>query len=86
MRHLISIPAGVGKMPLGKFCAYTIVGAGLWNGFLTWVGYALGQNWQTVGRYAHGIDIVVVVLLILACVFLIYRKRSRPHGQNETRL
>ena len=61
VRHLISIPAGVGKMPIGKFCVYTIVGAGLWNSFLTWVGYALGQNWQSVQRYSHAIDIAVVV-------------------------
>ena len=31
VRHLISIPAGIGRMKLGKFCAYTIAGAALWN-------------------------------------------------------
>ncbi len=74
VRHLISIPAGVGRMPLGKFCVYTIVGAGLWNGFLTWIGYVLGQNWQSVERYGHTIDIAVVIAIILVCLFFIYRK------------
>ncbi|MBI4281805.1 DedA family protein [Candidatus Uhrbacteria bacterium] len=84
VRHLISIPAGVGKMPLGKFCVYTIVGAGLWNGFLTWVGYALGQNWQSVERYGHSIDIAIVVAIILVCLFFIYRTyRARPYGSHE---
>ncbi|MDO8582254.1 MAG: DedA family protein [bacterium] len=74
VRHLISIPAGVGKMPLGKFCVYTIVGAGLWNGFLAWVGYALGKNWQSVQRYGHMIDIAVVATIILVCLFFIYKR------------
>ena len=79
VRHLISIPAGVGKMPIGKFCVYTIVGAGLWNSFLTWVGYALGQNWQSVQRYSHAIDIAVVVAIIGACLFFMYKRlHARP--------
>ncbi len=80
VRHLISIPAGVGKMPLGKFCLYTIFGAGLWNGFLAWVGYALGQNWQSVQRYGHAIDIVVVVVIIFTLLYFVYRHtRQRLH-------
>lgn len=79
VRHLISIPAGVGRMPLGKFCIYTIVGAGLWNAFLAWVGYTLGQNWQSVERYGHTIDIAVIVVIILMCLFFIYRRsHARP--------
>jgi len=63
IRHLISIPAGMGSMPLLPFCIFTIVGAGLWNSFLTWCGFMLRKNWGTVMRYSHAIDIAVVVLL-----------------------
>jgi len=45
VRHLISIPAGMGKMNIYRFLIYTIIGAAIWNGFLTWVGYVLKNNW-----------------------------------------
>ncbi len=81
VRHLISIPAGVGKMSLLKFCLYTIIGAGLWNGFLAWVGYALGQNWQRVQQYSHLIDIAVVVGIIGMFLFFIYKRlHARSQG------
>lgn len=75
VRHLISIPAGVGRMPLVKFCLYTLVGAGLWNGFLAWVGYRLGEHWETVRTYSETIDILVVAAIVLAIFIYIFWKR-----------
>jgi membrane protein DedA with SNARE-associated domain len=63
VRHLISIPAGMASMKLVPFCAFTIIGAGLWNAFLTWCGFALKSNWTVVMRYSHWIDIGVIVVL-----------------------
>ncbi len=63
VRHLISIPAGISRMNLVPFAIFTVIGAGLWNSFLTWVGFVLKKNWSTVLRYSHLIDIVVLVLL-----------------------
>jgi membrane protein DedA with SNARE-associated domain len=63
VRHLISIPAGIAEMNLVPFSVFTVIGAGLWSSFLTWVGFVLRKNWATVLRYSHLIDIVVLVLL-----------------------
>ena len=73
IRHLISIPAGLGKMKLGKFIIYTILGAGLWNSFLAYVGFKLKENWSEVMKYSHVIDIVVVVILGLAFLYYAYK-------------
>lgn len=44
IRQLISIPAGISKMPLGPFTLFTALGAGVWTAILAFVGYALGKS------------------------------------------
>ncbi|EGJ48578.1 DedA family protein [Desulfocurvibacter africanus] len=78
IRHLISIPAGVGRMKLLPFMAVTVVGATLWNGFLLACGMLLREHWGIVQRYSHQVDIVVVLLMGLAAACFIYmRLRSK---------
>lgn len=73
VRHFISIPAGAGKMSFLKFCIYTVLGAGIWNTFLTFLGYKLKQNWDTVMHYSHYIDMAVLIILVFALAYYIYR-------------
>jgi len=73
VRHLISIPAGFGKMNLLRFLLFTILGAGMWNAFLTWVGFVLRENWDEVMKYSHVIDIVVLAVLGGAALFYLYK-------------
>ena len=44
IRQLISIPAGIAKMPLGSFTIFTGLGAGVWTAILAFVGYGLGKS------------------------------------------
>ena len=64
VRHFISIPAGLGRMPWLPFSIATLMGATIWNTFLLWLGYSLRNNWTTVQKYSHQADIVIVVLLV----------------------
>lgn len=86
VRHLISIPAGIGRMNLLKFSLYTVIGAALWNGFLAYVGFHLRNNWHIVKKYSEFVDLAVLVLLIAAIIFLFfqYRKKS-DHGSKVSR-
>ena len=80
IRHLISIPAGMGKMNLIKFSIYTIAGATMWNAFLTYLGVILKNNWKEVMKYSHTIDIFVVVgfgLVVLYYGYKIYSSRKK---------
>ncbi|MGL4369853.1 MAG: DedA family protein [Spirochaetota bacterium] len=80
VRHLISIPAGFGRMNLVRFSIYTVIGAGLWNAFLAWVGYVMKQNWSVVMSYSGIIDKGVLAVLFLLFVYFIYKhvkKRRR---------
>lgn len=73
VRHLISLPAGIARMNIWKFSLLTLIGAGLWNSFLTILGYRLRQNWQKVIEYGETVDHVMVILILLFIAFYIYR-------------
>jgi membrane protein DedA with SNARE-associated domain len=77
VRHLISIPAGTGKMNIIKFSLYTIIGAGLWNAFLAFCGFHLRKNWETVMHYSRYVDIVVLVLLVVGVAYFIKKHLNR---------
>lgn len=74
VRHLISIPAGVGKMNLTKFTIYTAIGATAWNMFLAWMGYKLNSNWHIIGQYTHIFDIIIIVAIVGGAGYLYYKK------------
>lgn len=48
IRSLISIPAGMQRMPLGRFLVFTAAGSAIWTGVLTYAGMLFGQNWSQV--------------------------------------
>lgn len=81
VRHLISIPAGLHRMPLPKFILYTAVGAAIWCAILTWIGYILGQHEdvlrnEQINRYVTwAVLILVPVSLILIIIYVLRRRR-----------
>jgi membrane protein DedA with SNARE-associated domain len=83
VRHLISLIAGIGKMNVKKFTIYTIVGATLWNGILTYLGIILGQHWNEVSQYVEQLDVGIVILLVIGCLYFAYR-HIRRKKKNQT--
>ncbi len=78
VRHFISIPAGAGKMNIKKFILYTVIGAGAWNMFLAWVGYQLNSRWQEIQHYTHILDIMVVVVIVAAIGYFVWKRKVNP--------
>lgn len=76
VRHFISLPAGAAKMKLGIFSLYTILGAALWNFFLTYLGYRLGSNWSAIRTYSEKLDILIVILIIAGIGYLYVKNRN----------
>ena len=83
IRHLISIPAGLHRMPLPKFILYTAVGAAVWCAILTWIGYFLGQHEgvlrnEEIHRYVTTAMLVLIpVTLIVVGVYVFRRRRLK---------
>ncbi|MBD2175998.1 DedA family protein [Pseudanabaena sp. FACHB-1998] len=80
IRTLISVPAGISKMPLLPFFLYSTIGTVGWVALLTYAGYFLGKNYKLVEDYIDVITKVVVFGVLFAiAAFIGYRlwKRSR---------
>ncbi len=74
VRHFISIPAGIGKMNLKKFIIYTLLGAGIWNTFLTYLGFLLGKNWEKVLQYSDYVSFGILAIIILVIGYFVLRR------------
>ncbi len=78
VRAVISIPAGLLRLPYPKFIAFTLAGYALWCGAGIWLGHALGENWTAIVDFVEGLNIWVAAalgLLTLALLaFLGYKK------------
>jgi membrane protein DedA with SNARE-associated domain len=83
-RSLISIPAGVERMPLLTFVVLTAMGSFLWNTLLVMGGYLLGEQWSLVETYVGVITYVVIGLVVLAIAVFVWKRlserRKAPQG------
>ena len=77
VRHLISVPAGMGRMALLPFIILTLLGASCWNLFLAYVGFRVKEHWGVVMKYSHHIDILVVAGLAGLVVLYVYRHLNK---------
>ncbi|HCB51107.1 TPA: DedA family protein [Patescibacteria group bacterium] len=83
VRHLISLPAGMGRMHLSKFIIYTVIGGAIWNTFLALIGKYLKENWNQVMKYSHVVDIVVLAILILIFALFVIRQVRKWKKKNK---
>jgi membrane protein DedA with SNARE-associated domain len=77
VRQYISLPAGLAKMDAVTFSLYTALGAGLWVGILTFLGYYIGSNQALIHAYLKEITIVVLCALsVIAAVYVALNRRG----------
>lgn len=85
-RSMISIPAGVQRMPWWQFTGYTLLGSGIWNSALILAGWQLGSSWHLVERWTGVLqNVVVAVLAIALIVFVVRRVRRRGNERDRGR-
>jgi len=86
-RSLISIPAGVSRMPLWKFGLLTAGGSAVWNTIFVMAGFLLGENWHVIEQYADILQYVVIAAAVAAVVwFLVVRVRTIVRDRRERQL
>lgn len=78
LRSLISVPAGIERMPVVKFSAYTVGGSLIWNTAFIVAGFKLGDNWERIEHYAGFAQWIVAALVVAAVSwFVITHLRRR---------
>jgi membrane protein DedA with SNARE-associated domain len=85
VRHVISIPAGVARMPLRSFLLQTFIGATVWGSFLIMLGYELGAEWESVAQKLKKFDLAIGVVIILVFAVVVVRfisRRRRERAEN----
>jgi len=76
VRHFISIPAGMGRMPMAPFLIATFIGATIWNTILLVMGMWLRERWTIIQTYSHKIDYVIVAGAVVFIIWFIRKRRA----------
>lgn len=82
VRQLISIPAGLSGMHVGKFLLFTTIGAGVWNTVLAFIGWGIyhytdykttNDVYQQALKYSHELGYIILALVAIVVAFLAYK-------------
>lgn len=74
VRTFISLPAGIAEMNIWKFSYLTFLGSLIWSAFLTYIGFALGKNWNSLEPYYRKFEYAIVIVGLGLVIFYIYHK------------
>lgn len=74
VRQLISIPAGLAKMPFGQFLLFTFLGAFIWNIILAVLGYVAHGQADLINEYSHELSIVLIALFGIGVLYIVVKQ------------
>lgn len=80
VRSLISIPAGMSEMKLGKFLIYTLFGSLIWNSVLIILGSIVGENWTSIVNIFDTYSTIALICLIIIFILFVgwfYKKKKK---------
>ena len=85
VRSLISVPAGLSRMPMGPFLLLTTLGSALWNTVLVLAGRALGHAWSSIGAFMDTYAMLLWGALGLLGAVWMWRRQKRKSGARRRR-
>ena len=87
VRSLISIPAGMSQMPMGKFLIYTTAGSVIWNTVLVVAGNLVGEKWEDIlqifSDYSHITLVVLIIIFVIGVVWFYKSKSKKAKSQKK---
>lgn len=86
VRELISVPAGIARMPFAKFVTFTFFGSLIWSVILVFSGYFLGNSWEilseTLSDYFTVISVLVLLSIAIVIFYYLYYGKRRNRTKN----
>src|SRR6185312_16018441 len=83
VRAFVSLPAGIAKMPLGRFTVFSLIGTVPWVVGLAIAGHAVGGDWKSVRKGFEYVDYVVVAAAVIGVVYWVARRRRERREPAE---
>jgi membrane protein DedA with SNARE-associated domain len=77
VRSLISIPAGMSRMPFWKFMFYSGLGTIIWTTFLACVGFYFGENQALMQQIFSQVGYIILFITVILVAYLLYRRHTR---------
>ena len=77
VRSLISVPAGMSRMPFWKFMFYSSLGTIIWTTFLACVGFYFGENQELMHQIFSQVGYFILAVLVFFCIWFFWRKHKR---------
>jgi membrane protein DedA with SNARE-associated domain len=72
VRELISVPAGIARMPFAKFVTFTFFGSLIWSVILVFSGYFLGNSWESLSETLSDYFTLISVIVLLSIAIVIF--------------
>ena len=83
-RSLISVPAGLERMPIGQFLGLTLVGSAIWNSIFVLAGYFLGEQWYRIEPIVGAFQTVVIIAVVVAvAAYVVFRVRAAVKARHQ---
>jgi membrane protein DedA with SNARE-associated domain len=76
VRTFVSVPAGVARMPLGRFSLLTTLGSIPWVLALALLGRSVGDNWEEWRHYLGYLDYVILAAAVIGIAWWLLRRRA----------
>jgi membrane protein DedA with SNARE-associated domain len=83
IRTFISLPAGIARMPFGRFAIYTFAGAFLWSFALAAVGYRWGPSWEEFREQARFLDYPIAIIVLALVIWYVWHKLRELRSETE---
>jgi membrane protein DedA with SNARE-associated domain len=84
VRSFVSIPAGLARMPLGRFTLYSVLGTIPWCFGIAGAGWALGSSWHRFHDDFRYVEVAVVVVALALLVWYLRRRRATKMGRRAS--
>ena len=73
LKHFITFPAGIARMPIYAFTLYSALGSGIWCALFLYMGYTIGENEELIGEYLKQFHYVIFAVVALAVAYHLWK-------------